>query len=211
MKNLFVIGALLACCHAHAASTAPHPPARLADGEACIPALPDSALGRGKSGTTGLLLRVGADGAVTGAKITGSSGHADLDQATIIAASKCKFAPKLRNGIAIASSVVFTHIWARAASPTVPGLTAPAARKPCPRMAYPAASLAAGEQGTVHMSFLIDVDGSVAERNVVRSSGFAALDQATLEGMEKCEFTPAISNGKPVRSLLSFSYAWTLN
>ncbi len=211
MKNLLGIVSLLACCYGHAASTVPHAPARLADGESCSPALPDSALGRGKSGTTGLLLRVGPDGTVTGAKITSSSGHADLDQATIIAASKCKFAPKMRNAIAIASSVVFTHVWARASSPNVSGLTAPAARKPCARMAYPAAALAAGEQGTVHMSFLIDVDGSVVEKNVVRSSGFAALDQATLDGMEKCEFTPAITNGKPVKSLLSFSYAWTLN
>lgn len=201
----------IAASQSFAAATQPVASARLAEGESCIPAWPDSALGRGKSGTTGLLLRVGPDGAVISAKVTSSSGHGDLDQATITAASKCKFAPKMRNKLAVTTSVVFTHVWARAYSPNVSGVTAPAARKPCARMAYPPASLAAGEQGTVYMSFLIDVDGSVLEKSVVRSSGFPELDRATLDGMAKCQFTPAITNGKPEKSLLSFSYNWTLN
>jgi protein TonB len=61
------------------------------------------------------------------------------------------------------------------------------------------------------MSFLIDTDGSVVEKNVVKSSGFPELDRATLEGMARCQFTPALTNGKPEQSLLSFSYTWTLN
>jgi TonB family protein len=182
-----------------------------ADGGNCSPSLPDSALGRGQSGTTGLLLRVGPDGKVISARLTASSGYGDLDQATIAAASKCTFAPKLRNGIAIPSSVVFTHVWKRASSATVSGISAPASRKPCARFAYPAASLANREQGTVHMTFLIDVDGAVREQAMVKSSGFDELDRAALDGMAQCQFTPAITNGKPEKSRLAFSYTWTLN
>ena len=197
----------------HTPAPAPVAQARLADGEACVPAWPDSALARGKSGTTSLRLRIGADGAVVSAAVTSSSGFPDLDQATIAAASKCRFVPRQLTGTRLTSPVVFTHVWARESSPAaaVGSGSRPAARKPCARMAYPAASLASGEQGTVHMSFLIDADGAVLEKNVVRSSGFPELDRATLEGMSKCEFSPAITNGKPEKSLLSFSYTWTLN
>ncbi|WP_426207586.1 energy transducer TonB [Massilia sp. TWP1-3-3] len=184
-----------------------------APGDACTPALPTSALGRGRSGTTTVLLRVGLEGKVIGAKLTASSGFADLDQATIAAAGKCTFTPKIRNGVAIETSVVFTHVWKSASSPlaSAAAASAPASRKPCARFAYPGAALANGEQGTVHMTLLIDVDGSVREKKVVKSSGSAELDRAALDGMAQCAFTPAITNGLPEKSLLSYSYTWTLH
>lgn len=209
---------------AAAGRQAPMPPAaRAAEGESCMPAWPASALGRGESGTTRLRLRVAADGTVTSVNLTASSGFADLDQATMNAARACRFAPKLRNGLPAATSILFDHVWARGSSPSVSAVSssansaprasasAPASRKPCARLAYPAASLASREQGTVHMTFLIDADGAVLEKNVVKGSGFGALDRAALEGMAMCRFTPAVTNGKPEKSLLSFSYTWTLN
>ena len=199
----------------------PGPAARVAEGESCIPAWPASALGRGESGTTRVRLRVAADGSVTGAHVTASSGFADLDQATLMAARACRFAPKLRNRLPVATSVLFDHVWARGAAPSaaaVPsptfaarGASAPASRQDCARLAYPAASLANREQGTVHMTFLIGTDGAVLEKHVVKGSGVEELDRAALEGMARCRFAPAITNGKPEQSLLSFSYSWTLN
>ena len=182
-----------------------------ADGQACAPAWPAGATGRGESGRTSVLLRVGPDGQVVNTKLSASSGFRDLDEATIAAARKCTFAPKLRGGVPIATSVAYTHVWKRSSSPLGTGSSAPAARKPCAPLDYPAASLANGEHGTVNMTFLIDADGAVREKNLVGTSGYPELDRAALDGMAQCSFTPAITNGKPETSLLSFSYTWTLH
>ncbi len=211
----FGYGAVLALlCSAVSAAPKPSSVARLAPGESCVPAWPESAIGKGQSGTTSVLLRVGPDGAVTSAKVTASSGFKDLDQATIATASQCRFLPGARSGRPGPAPVVFTHVWERGASRATPGAATasrPAARLPCAKLAYPPESQRNGEQGTVHMTFLIDTDGTVLEKNVVKSSGFAELDRATLDGIAKCQFSPAITNGKAEQSLLPFSYTWTFN
>lgn len=208
---------VLLCCVNLAAPAQPKAPsvtARLAPGQSCIPAWPETALGKGQGGTTRLLLRVSPDGAVTSAKVTASSGFADLDQATIATATQCKFSPGARSGRSGLAPVVFTHVWERGfvrSTPASGAASRPAARLPCAKLTFPPESQRNGEQGTVHMSFLIDTDGTVLESNVVKSSGFPALDRATLDGMATCQFAPAVTNGKPEKSLLSFSYTWTLN
>ncbi len=210
-KRLLGLVASLLCCASFAAP--PVATARLAPGESCVPAWPETALGKGQSGTTKLLLRVGPDGAVTSAKVTSSSGFDDLDQATIATATQCKFSPGARPGRSGLAPVVFTHVWQRGfvrSAPGSAGASRPAARLACAKLAYPADSQRNGEQGTVHMRFLIDVDGKVLESEVVKSSGFPALDSATLDGIAQCPFEPAITNGKPEKSQLSFSYTWTL-
>ncbi len=209
-----ISAAMLCCCAA--AAPAPAATARLEQGQACIPAWPERAIGRGQAGTTSLLLRVSPAGDVVSAAVQTSSGFADLDQATIDTATTCRFVPGNRSGRPALSTVVFTHVWERAGTvrtrdKTVSATSRPAARKPCAKLAYPAESQRNGEQGTVQMDFLIDVDGTVLEKSVVKSSGFANLDRATLEGIGACQFSPAVTNGKPERSLLPFSYTWTLN
>jgi TonB family protein len=210
------LGALvsLLCCAGAAADqpASPASPARLAPGQSCVPAWPDSSIGKGESGTTSVLLRVNPEGIVTSAKITASSGFADLDRATVVTATSCRFAPGARSGRPGQAPVVFSHVWERGVTRgDAVGASRPAARLPCAKLPYPADALRDGEQGTVHMRFLIDTDGAVLEKSVVKSSGFPALDGATLDGMAGCRFSPALANGKPERSLLSFSYTWTLN
>jgi TonB family protein len=207
------LAALLAClCAAGTAAPAPAAVARLAAGQSCVPAWPDTSIGKGESGTTRLLLRVDPEGIVTSAKITASSGFADLDRATVVTATRCRFAPGARSGGPGHAPVVFSHVWERGVTGgDAVGASRPAARLPCAKLPYPADALRDGEQGTVHMRFLIDTDGAVLEKSVVKSSGFPALDGATLDGMAGCRFSPALANGKPERSLLSFSYTWTLN
>ena len=215
LRTPYAIGAMLALfCAAAGAAPKPSSTTQLAPGQSCVPAWPESAIGKGESGTTTLLLRVRPDGVVTSAKVTASSGFADLDQATIATATACRFAPGPRGNHPAQAPVVFTHVWERGASrntAAASGTSRPAARLPCAKMAYPPESQRNGEQGTVHMSFLIDVDGTVLEKNVVKSSGFPELDRATLDGMARCQFTPAVTNGKTEQAQLSFSYTWTLN
>ena len=210
---LLACAAAVVCSTALAAPKQPSLLARLAPGQSCVPAWPDGVVGKGQGGTTRLKLRVGPQGEVLSAQVTGSSGFADLDQATLAAATACKFVPGSRSGLPAVSSVVFTHVWERARSvytKDVPAGTRAAARKPCAALRYPAASLQNGEQGTVHLRFVIGADGAVLDKKIVQSSGFEALDQAALEGLAQCEFSPAFSHGKAEQSELPYSYKWTL-
>lgn len=81
----------------------------------------------------------------------------------------------------------------------------------CARPVYPEQSLRAEQQGRVDLEFLIDIDGTVADSHVTKSSGFAALDAAAREGLAKCRFKPASKEGKPARAWQSISYIWKLD
>ena len=75
---------------------------------------------------------------------------------------------------------------------TPPGL-AEGIRNPDPE--YPAASQARGEQGVVTVLLRITPGGSVEEVEVVRSSGYAALDEAAKRAVQRWRFRPAMRDG----------------
>jgi periplasmic protein TonB len=56
--------------------------------------------------------------------------------------------------------------------------------------AYPAAARARRENGVVQLAFSIDRDGRVVSSRVAAASGFAALDQAALETIQKAQPFP---------------------
>jgi protein TonB len=56
---------------------------------------------------------------------------------------------------------------------------------------YPSASRRAGETGTVLLTVVVGPDGTPTDVEVVRSSGFAGLDQAAIEAVRKWRFTVA--------------------
>jgi D-alanyl-D-alanine endopeptidase (penicillin-binding protein 7) len=80
----------------------------------------------------------------------------------------------------------------------------------CRKPAYPKADLAAGHQGTVSMGFMIDADGAVTGSKVIRSSGYADMDEAARSALEKCHFRPALKNGEPVAAWTNVQYIWTV-
>ncbi len=71
----------------------------------------------------------------------------------------------------------------------------------CAKPEYPRESLARRAQGTTTLRFLIDVDGSVAEAAVAKSSGDALLDEAARVAIAKCRFTPAMAGSTPAQGL----------
>ena len=75
---------------------------------------------------------------------------------------------------------------------TPPGL-AEGIRNPDPD--YPAASQARGEQGVVTVLLRITPAGSVEEVEVVRSSGYAALDDSARRAVQRWRFRPAMRDG----------------
>lgn len=80
----------------------------------------------------------------------------------------------------------------------------------CEKPAYPAASRRAEEEGTVHLKFLVGVDGRVVDSQVETSSGYKRLDDAARAAMSRCLFKPATVDGRPEQSWASMKYNWRL-
>lgn len=82
--------------------------------------------------------------------------------------------------------------------------------KTCAKPLWPKQSLRDENQGAVNLAFLIGTDGKVLDSKVVKSSGFAPLDEAAREGIQKCTFIPATADGAPVQTWMQMQYVWTL-
>lgn len=76
---------------------------------------------------------------------------------------------------------------------------------------YPPAAVARGEQGTVVLLVHVGPDGRPSEVDIVRSSGFAQLDQAARRAVSRWHFLPAISQGEPVPAEMSLRVVFSLD
>lgn len=56
---------------------------------------------------------------------------------------------------------------------------------------YPTAARSRREEGIVHLQFVIDANGNVLSARVVRSSGYASLDQSTIDMIHRISPVPA--------------------
>ena len=68
------------------------------------------------------------------------------------------------------------------------------ARAPAPL--FPAQSRRLGEEGEVVLKVLVDVEGRPAQVLVVRSSGYARLDDAAVQAMKAALFKPYVEDGR---------------
>lgn len=66
---------------------------------------------------------------------------------------------------------------------------------PAPR--YPQDAMRTGAGGTVRVKVSVAADGSVAQLELVESSGNRQLDRAALEALHRWTFRPAMHNGQP--------------
>jgi protein TonB len=99
---------------------------------------------------------------------------------------------------------------APAANPNPVRVAAAADFNTCAKPDWPKASLRNEETGTVTLSFLIGVDGRVADSKILKSSGFRDLDKAAVTGISKCRFKPGMTDGKPEQAWMQMQYVWTL-
>lgn len=83
--------------------------------------------------------------------------------------------------------------------------------KPCAKPEWPNGALRGELQGVVTLTFLVDVDGTVAETRLIKSSGSARIDEATIKGLSKCTFEPATMGGTPVQSWQPIQYVWVID
>jgi bla regulator protein BlaR1 len=80
----------------------------------------------------------------------------------------------------------------------------------CKKPVWPLADLRAEHQGPVTLRFLINADGTVADSEIKKSSGYPSLDEAARTGIARCHFKPATRDGQPVQDWMQMMYVWTL-
>jgi protein TonB len=81
----------------------------------------------------------------------------------------------------------------------------------CAKPVYPQADRQAGHEGTVALDFLVDENGRMKDAKVTKSTGFRGLDMTALVALGKCNFHPALENGKPVEKWAHVQYVWSLH
>lgn len=76
---------------------------------------------------------------------------------------------------------------------------------------YPSASRAAEEEGVTRVSYVVGVDGRVTQCEIVQSSGFKRLDDATCSIIQRrFRFNPATRDGQPVPERKTQPVRWRL-
>src|SRR5260370_23545285 len=76
---------------------------------------------------------------------------------------------------------------------------------------YPAESVRLHEQGATRLRYLIDTDGNVQSVEILDSSGYSRLDEASVTMVKKrWRFWPALRNGKPVEVWMPARIVWEL-
>ena len=75
---------------------------------------------------------------------------------------------------------------------------------------YPELARHAGIEGVVHLKMLIDVDGSIVEVVVLKSSGNQLLDQSAMAAARQSKFTPARQRDRNVRVWVARKFEFAL-
>ncbi len=80
----------------------------------------------------------------------------------------------------------------------------------CRKPRYPRAAVRLKQEGTVTLLFAVDAAGQVISGEVQQSSGVERLDNAALDAIMKCSFTPETLGGEPQASSAQVRFAWRL-
>ncbi len=78
------------------------------------------------------------------------------------------------------------------------------------RPEYPRLAQKAGQTGIVWIKTLVDRHGNTRENKIGRSSGIPLLDQAALDAASRSTFIPAIQNGHPVATWVTYKVVFEL-
>ncbi len=158
-----------------------------------------------EEGVVALMVLVNADGTPAEVRVQETSGFRDLDKSSMAAARNCRYLPARKEGKPTRAWFRLQHYW-KAGEPASPISNRPACTPP----AWPREALINNQQGAVVLRLMIEVNGEVTAHEIVRSSGYPALDSAAAEGMAKCWFRPKSEDGKPVRDWQQTEYRWIL-
>jgi protein TonB len=76
---------------------------------------------------------------------------------------------------------------------------------------YPDLAREAGVEGTVKLQLLVGLDGRVLRAIVRQGGSVPMLDEAAIQAALQCVFTPALTNGRPVKVWVSQDYRFKLH
>ena len=75
---------------------------------------------------------------------------------------------------------------------------------------YPRLARRVGQEGTVWVQVLLDIDGTVMDAVIAKPTGMPLLEEAALKAAYKNRFSPAIQNDHPVRIWVTYSVHFSL-
>jgi TonB family protein len=186
---------------------------------------PALALREQREGITAFTVDVSVDGRVTKCAITGSSGHADLDQVTCDnVTARAQFYPgKDKNGVATTGRYSNRVRWqipevlTMASMPRIaeslprPPMPSNTAQLRIPANKYPAAALAEGKQGQTTFMLNVDSAGKILGCSITVSSSSPELDQQACALAREWSFEPALdTNGAPSSGKSAHTLSWRL-
>jgi len=76
---------------------------------------------------------------------------------------------------------------------------------------YPRLAKEAGLEGTVWIAVLVDINGSVIDARIYKSSDVDILDKAVLEVVYRNIFRPAIKNSRPIKLWVSYKVEFVID
>ena len=161
---------------------------------------PPEARRKKEEGNVFIVFTVRKDGSVAEASVMRSSGFADLDHVALEAVKTWRYRPATAGGQPIEVR------WRTYVDFQLPDSTPPSNITPVQAVGpphnvmtyYPDSARRLREEGTATIRFTVAVDGTVSSASVMRSSGFADLDDAATEAVKTWLFKPATQDGKPI-------------
>jgi TonB family protein len=167
-----------------------------------------------KEGKTTVSFIVGVDGTTRSPEIKVSSGSDLLDSASKENIEKCKFAPATLNGLPIESVVQQIFHWRFAKTAKTidpPFLNLHPQVKVCKNIEYPSAAWRLEEEGTSRIKIHVSKDGEVLAADVLKSSGFRRLDEATKVMLSRqCQFEKLMTGNEATQYSVVFDYTWSI-
>ena len=166
----------------------------------------DEALAAGISGVVQLECIVRKDGSVSVTRVVRGLGSG-LDESAGAALEQWRFSPAVRNGEAVDVRAVIEISFSVLLS--VGGDVLSPIENQCPKPEYTDDARAARITGAVGLQFVVDYEGHASVRSVVHGLGHG-LDENARIALEKCRFTPATKNGRPVSVLMEADFQFDL-
>lgn len=157
-------------------------------------------------GTTVVKMVIGVDGIPHDVAVDQSSGSALLDSAAVACVSTFRYRPPMQDGKPVEVVGHPTIVWKAVgitadpydeiATRDTPNITLPklTGRVDCMKY-YSGESARAREQGDVVINMVLGADGVPRDVSIVKSSGFARLDNTALACVKEFRYTPAMRDG----------------
>jgi len=194
----------------------PKHPIRLGDN---YPALSKK---KGEEGLSVVRIEVDADGVVRATQLVSTSGFARLDEAALASFSGAQMIPATINGEPVSTWANIPVAWNLAGHGTyrphkvndaeiqVPIILKGYRLKVGPND-YPSESRVTRQEGECTVRSLIDKSGAATELSVIKSTGFATLDQACVQAIRQAPFMSAHEAGEAIGASAIINIRWRLS